>query len=168
MLKTLKYIFVAIFALAVSSCDKEEIGGTATQDLAGEWMVKADIVDASGNVIAEDPYGLGYFQVITYNTAANIPTEMWVSDTGNFWEFTAKVPCDAAAQTFGSSTAVPNLDYDCMVTITNGKVTYGGTLSPSGAIADAIEFTIAFDDDEGGYTYLLSGYRRTGLQGGEE
>ncbi|MCM1137950.1 MAG: hypothetical protein NC221_07380 [Duncaniella sp.] len=168
MLKTLKYIIVAIFALAVSSCDKEDIGGTATQDLAGEWMVKADLADANGNVIAEDPYGMGYFQVITYNTAANIPTEMWISDTGNFWKFTAKVPCDAAAQTFGSTNALQNQDYDCTLTITNGKVTYGGTLSPSGAIADAIEFTISFSDDEPGVYYRISGYRRTGLQGGAE
>ena len=64
MTKFLKYILVSIFAIAFSSCDKEEIGGTATEDLAGEWMVTVNLADANGNIIAEDPYGLGYFQII--------------------------------------------------------------------------------------------------------
>lgn len=168
MIKTLKYLFIALFAVAFSSCDKEEIGDTATVDLAGEWMVTANLADASGNIIAEDPYGLGSFQIINYNTAANLPTEMWMEDLGNFWDFKVKIPCDAATQTFGSSTPVPNESYDCNVTITNGKVVYGGTVTPSGMRADSIEFLISFDDDDPGTIYLIKGYRRSGLAGGAE
>ena len=93
---------------------------------------------------------------------------MWISDLGNFWDFTAKVPCDASAQTFGSSSPLTNEAYECDLTITDGKVTFGGTLSPSGAKADAIEFYITFSDDDPGMRYLMKGYRRTGLNGGAE
>lgn len=168
MIKTLKYIIVALFALTFTSCDKEEIGNTATVSLAGEWMVRVDLADASGNIIAEDPFGLGYFQIITYNTAANLPTEMWMNDLENFWNFTVKIPCNADAQTFGNPTPVPNAAYDCDVTITDGKVVYRGTMSPSNAPADAIEFNISFSDDDPGMIYHVSGYRRTGLNGGAE
>lgn len=169
MIKTLKYLFMTLVVVALTSCDKEDIGGTATESLAGEWMVTVDLVDASGNVIAEDPFGLGHLQVITYNTAANTPNEMWISDLSNFWNFTVKIPCDAATQTFGSATPVNNTAYEgCEVTITDGKVTFGGTLSPSGAKADSIEFCITFSDDDPGMIYLMKGYRRTGLNGGAE
>ena len=169
MIKTLKYLFITLFAVAFTSCDKEEIGDTATVNIAGEWMVTANLADANGNIIAEDPSGLGYFQIITYNTAANVGTEMWLNDLGEFWDFTVKIPCDAANFTFGSTTPVPNAAYDdCNVTVTNGKVTIGGTVSPSGSIVDAIEFCISFSDDEPGTVYLLKGYRRTGLNGGAE
>ena len=168
MIKTLKYLFMTLVVVALTSCDKEDIGETATVSLAGEWMVTVDLVDASGNVIAEDPYGLGVMQIITYNTAANVPTEMWLSDLSNFWDFTVKVPCDAAAQTFGASSPLQNTSYDCTVTITDGKVVYGGTVSPSGAKADAISFLVEFSDDDPGMKYLMPGYRRTGLNGGAE
>ena len=169
MTKFLKYILVSIFAIAFSSCDKEEIGGTATEDLAGEWMVTVNLAVANGNIIAEDPYGLGYFQIITYNTASNVSSEMWINDLKGFWDFIVKIPCDANSQTFGSSTPVQNTAYDCQVTITNGKVVYGGTVSPvGGRPADSIEFLISFSDDDPGTTYLIKGYRRTGLSGGAE
>ncbi|MDE5664621.1 MAG: hypothetical protein K2G17_02690 [Duncaniella sp.] len=168
MIKTLKYLFMTLVVAALTSCEKEDVGETATVSLAGEWMVTVDLVDASGNVVMEDPYGMGYVQVITYNTAANIPTEMWISDLGNFWDFTAKVPCDASTQTFGSSSPLTNEAYESNLTVTDGKVTFGGTLSPSGAKADAIEFYITFSDDDPGMKYLMKGYRRTGLNGGAE
>ena len=38
----------------MTSCEKDEIGGTATQSLAGEWYVVADAVDANGNIVYED------------------------------------------------------------------------------------------------------------------
>lgn len=173
MIKTLKYTLLVLLTGLMAACEKEEIGGTETESLAGEWMVTVDAVKFDGTVVLEDPFGMGYFQILTYNTAANNPNEMFVSDMGNFWEFTCKIPCDAVAQTFGSSTPVPNMDYDCNVTITNGKVVYKGTLSPSGATVDAIEFMVNFDDDDypaayGYDTYLVKGYRRTGLAGGTE
>ena len=41
-----------VFVLA--GCEKDEIGNTATEALAGEWKVTVDAVDEGGNVIAED------------------------------------------------------------------------------------------------------------------
>ena len=57
----------------MTSCEKDEIGGTATQSLAGEWYVVADAVDANGNIVYEDFWG-ERFLVNTYNTAANTAT----------------------------------------------------------------------------------------------
>lgn len=173
MIKNLKYALLGLLTVFMASCEKEDIGGTATESLAGEWIVTVDAVTSDGTVVYEDFFGLGSFMILTYNSAANNPNEMFINDLEAFWDFTCKVPCNAVAQTFGSTTPVPNLSYDCNVTVFNGKVIYGGTLSPSGAKADAIEFMINFDDDPypaayGYDTYLVKGYRRTGLAGGAE
>ncbi|MDE5635341.1 MAG: hypothetical protein K2I52_03420 [Muribaculaceae bacterium] len=74
MFKIIKYAFIALLTVTVCSCEKEDIGMTATVNLAGEWMVTADAVDANGNVVMEDPFGLGSFQIITYNTRPPVPT----------------------------------------------------------------------------------------------
>lgn len=174
MKKYIQYILPLVAVVMMTSCAKEEIGNTATVDLSGEWMVTVDAVDDNGEVVLEDPFGLGYVQMITYNTAANTPTEMWLSDLGNFWDFTVKVKCDNSAQTFGNSAPVANTAYeDCDVTVTGGKVVYGGTKSPSGNVVDSFQCYVSFSDDDYpeayGYTkYLIKGYRRTGLAGGEE
>ena len=47
-----------VFVLA--GCEKDEIGNTATEALAGEWKVTVDAVDEGGNVIAEDFNGIGH------------------------------------------------------------------------------------------------------------
>ena len=104
--------------------------------------------------------------------------EMYVSDIGNFWLFTVKVPCDVNARTFGSSTPAPNEAYDergnlydIDVTVDKGKIIEKGTMSPSGRPVDSIEFHVSFSDDENfpsGYRYYVHGYRRTGLNGGAE
>lgn len=177
MIKNLKYLLMAIVVLALSSCEKEDIGNTSTVAVAGEWMVQVDVVDASGEIVYEDPYGMGYVTMITYNTNADNGKEMYVSDLGNFWLFTVKVPCDVNARTFGNSTPVPNEAYangalyDIDVTLNNGKIVEKGTLSPAGSPVDSIEFNVSFSDDTNfpaGYTYYVHGYRRTGLNGGTE
>ena len=72
-----KYISMFMFALlgcfALVSCDTEtdeSAGGTAVEQMAGIWDVQVDAVDENGNVLYEDPYGLGTITVNTYNTAA--------------------------------------------------------------------------------------------------
>lgn len=75
-------------------CEKDEIGNTATEALAGEWKVTVDAVDEGGNVIAEDFNGIGHILMNTYNTAANTPTEMYVDDIGHFWEYKVRVKSD--------------------------------------------------------------------------
>ena len=91
---------MAVLCMAFASCEKDEVGGTATQALAGEWYVTVDAVDANGNTVLEDPFGMGKVLMNTYNTAANTSTEMWVNDNGNFWNFRIKVASDVNNLTF--------------------------------------------------------------------
>ena len=56
----------------MSACKKDEpVGGTAVQDLSGEWWVQ---IDGEGD----------YYGISTYNTADNSSTQMWLNLT-NFW-----------------------------------------------------------------------------------
>ena len=164
-----KFLACTLLVLGVSSCAKEEIGGTAVQDMAGEWYVMVDAVDAQGNVVMEDPYGMGFFELFTYNTNANVATEMYVDDNGNFWDFRVIVNVDYAANTFSALNALDDYN-DISVDVLNGKVVKDGTKSPAGYTADEISFYVAFEDDDyigDLYDYLwIHGYRRTGLNGG--
>ena len=150
-----------VFVLA--GCEKDEIGNTATEALAGEWKVTVDAVDEGGNVIAEDFNGIGHILMNTYNTAANTPTEMYVDDIGHFWEYKVRVKSDVNALTFATNGAVPNEAYECDVTIDSGKILLGAATAPHGTPADSIVYYISFSDDEPGMRYKVSGYRYSGL-----
>ena len=66
-------ILLATIAFGFASCDlgdEPEIGGTATQAVAGEWWT-------TFTVAGEDVYGLGYQQITTSNTAANVASEFF-------------------------------------------------------------------------------------------
>lgn len=160
-------IFVGMF---FSACEKDEVGGTATQALAGEWYVTASQVDDDLNVVYDDLFGMGQFLVNTYNTAANVADEMWVNDMNNFWYFSVKVNCDVNSMTFSTNGAVANQTYeDCDVTIEGGKIMYGAATTPHGTPADSIVFYVTFSDDPYpayyGYSkHMISGYRYTGLE----
>ena len=95
-----------VFVLA--GCEKDEIGNTATEALAGEWKVTVDAVDEGGNVIAEDFKRNRAYLMNTYNTAANTPTEMYVDDIGHFGNIKYEVKWDVNALTFATNGAVPN------------------------------------------------------------
>jgi hypothetical protein len=167
-MKNIKYILIiALYVTLFSACKKDEVGGTATQKTAGEWVVTADYVKVDGS-LAIDPYQLGYFHIITYNTVKNVPTEMWVDDNGNFWEFKVVVDLDYNTATFSTNDYVENNYYDSNVKITDGKVLYGAAKTPSGMPADSIVFYASFDDDDPGVTYKISGYRYTGLANDEQ
>lgn len=151
--------------MLLASCQhKEQPGMTATVDMAGQWYVQCDLID--GDDVYEDVYGIGRFLVLTYNTAANDPKEMILDDLGNFWEFKVKIACDPLNKTFSASEAqnlVP--DYEKLVCeVSNGKIVYGGTTTPSGQPADCITFDISFSDDDEGIVYRLSGWRYTGFE----
>ena len=45
------YLLMLVVSMVFTSCEKDEIGGTATEALAGEWYVRLDCVDANGNVV---------------------------------------------------------------------------------------------------------------------
>ena len=73
-----KYISIAFVAIVLSlgfiSCDvdtDEEPGGTKVEKMAGRWNVTLDVYDTDGNLLAEDPYHFGVFEIQTYNTVDN-------------------------------------------------------------------------------------------------
>lgn len=118
----MKKIFISslLFAgvLLLGSCEKEKIGGTATEAVAGQWYITIDAVDANGNAIAEDGYAdyysTGRQMIFTYNTAANSSSEMYVDMTGlktdfPFLNFKVVVPCDPSSRTFGSMQELENM-----------------------------------------------------------
>lgn len=164
-------IALSLFSLAFISCQKDPIGGTALQEMSGQWYVTADAVDANGALPAEDYadfFGAGSFLVLTYNTSADTENELIVDDLGNFWEFKVKAACNLGAKTFGNSAEVANLAYDCNVKLWNGKIVKDGATTPSGMKADYIEFEVSFDDDDYpeqyGYDhYKIHGYHYTGF-----
>lgn len=164
-----KYIYLLIMCAGVllASCEKDDIENTATKALAGEWYVTLDGVDASNNVLYEDPFGLGHRMLNTYNTAANVPTEMYVDDVNHFWKFKVRVKSDVNALTFSTDGAVPNETYDCNITIEGGKVMPGAATTPHGTPADSIVFYVVFSDDDNipaAYSKMkIAGYRYSGL-----
>jgi hypothetical protein len=180
-----KILFLIVVAGAFfTSCEKDEIGGTATQEIAGEWVVtnqqsvdeyyyifggqgqmpdEVDIENWEWDFIYDEDYA----RVLTYNTAANLPTEMFVSDGGSFWDYTVKAKVD------GTNFEVPetdNLAYeDCKVTIIKGQILKGAATTPSGVPADSIVYYVKFSDDDYGFTYTkVSGYRHTGFADDEQ
>ena len=170
MKKYFKYGMMALalgFGFSFTSCDvetDEEPGGTAVQNLAGHWEVYVDVVDEDGNTLAEDIMG-GAFDLYTYNTAANNPDSLWITDNGNFWQFTMKVGCDNNALTF----SCPEKDYDEVGTgkaiVSNGKVLLGKAVNLHGMPNDSIVFDITFSDDEPahGTIYRITGQKYTGF-----
>lgn len=157
-----------MMGLGFVACDvetDEEPGGTNVQNLAGHWEVTVDIVDQGGNLLYSDPYGLGTIEVFTYNTSANSPDSIWVSDANNFWRFAMKVGCDTKSLTFACS----EKDYDAngsgQAVITNGKVLLGAATNLHGMPNDSIVFDISFSDDQTPYAniFRLSGQKYTGF-----
>lgn len=148
--------------LAVSCQESPDPGGTATQAVAGEWWVKYYVSDGAGGLIELDP---GYYKAMTYNTAANTPDSIWVTDLAHFWDFAVKVGFDKSTNTFSAS-EVTNISYDdSEVTITNGQVLLGQGKSTSGVTTDSIYFVASFNDDSPAYgnEYIIAGHRRTGF-----
>ena len=141
----------------------EEPGGTNVQKMAGRWDVQVDIVDESGSVLYEDPYGLGTITIMTYNTADNSSNQMWLDDDGKFWAFQMKVDVDYQARTF----SCPEKDYDAAGTgtavVTGGKILEGAAKNLHGMPNDSIVFNIKFSDDDNNFTFRVSGQRYTGF-----
>jgi hypothetical protein len=161
-MKKINIIFtMLIFALLVTieSCKKEpKVGGTAVQNLSGEWWVRID--DGNGE------FGPGYFNFSTYNTASNTPDSMWVDDDNNaksFWDVKGKVHTDVSNLTFSGSNIV-NEDYNSTFTITNGKVIlHAAKASSTKDVVDSISFDISFSDESPTIIHKVGGYKRTGF-----
>ena len=144
---------VILLVASLASCKKDyKAGGTNVQALANEWWVTVD-------------GGTDYYNLTTYNTAANDGKQMWIDDFNNaasFWDIKGKVNVDVANQTF-SGTDIANQYYTSTFTITNGKIFTNATKAPgSHDVTDSIRFTIQFSDDDPANTpHVISGYART-------
>lgn len=170
-MKKIFTIFALTATVILASCSKDPIGGTAVQDMSGEWFLQVDVVDETGELLAEDIIG-GHFIGLTFNVNSNDPDMLYVSDNGGyFWDYKAQVPCDLKTLTFGAQDLeIPNEAYESNVMIWNGKITPGGAVTPSGGKADAIEYLISFDDDDAEYCtiYKVHGWRYTGFAADED
>ncbi|MEA4937035.1 MAG: lipid-binding protein [Paludibacter sp.] len=172
-MKKIIYLFIAVVGLIFTSCEKDEIGGTTLKKMAGEWYVTAVAVNDDDSVIYSDDdlFGLGTFEILTYNSSSNSDT-MFVDDKGVLWDFKVKAKVDLAKSIFLTPDTAANYNYNSGVLITNGKIIYGAAKTPSGMPADSIVFNVWFDDDDYpetyGYTrYRVAGYRRTGFAADE-
>ncbi|MCC8197587.1 MAG: hypothetical protein LIP06_03180 [Tannerellaceae bacterium] len=166
-MKKIILLSIMIAGAFLTSCEKDKIGGTATESMAGEWYVTVDAMNADGSTWGEDPFGIGHFLIATYNTAANVESEIWVDDCEQFWDFKVKANADPGTLTF-SVTDAENEYYDCQVSVLDGKILLGAATTPSGMSADSIVFKVSFSDDTnttnyGFDHYKISGYRYTGL-----
>lgn len=172
-------IILALLALAVFSCQKDPVGKTATVDLAGQWQIVYNCVDANGDFIDvwDDPS-----MALTFNTAANDADSIWFSDLGGLFSIQVKIPCNLADLTFGSDVAGVNIDetgtafkngyIGLGTTIKNGKILKGAATTPSGMPADSIYCEIFIENDAYaaayGYDhYTAEGFRYTGFAADE-
>lgn len=182
----------ALFSLGLVSCDvetDEEPGGTNVEKMAGRWEVIADVIDEQGNIVNEDPYGIGEFEIQTYNTTNNDLDQMWLTDvigtSPQFWDFRFKVNVNYQARTFTATDVLYNADMREIAaakaagtpyvdddgnelvaetaTILNGKVLEGACKNLHGMPNDSIVVDIKFTDDGYGFIYRLSGHRYTGF-----
>jgi hypothetical protein len=160
-----KYLILLSVALLFffAGCQKDtEPGGTAVQNMAGDWWVTCTYQKAGVWTDA----GVGHVLFTTYNTTANKATEMWVNDNGSFWSFHSIVNVDYLAKTFSTKDSVSTNAASFpteKVLITNGKILLNAAKTPSGVAADSIVFFAAFNDDSGPIVYKIAGFRRTGF-----
>ena len=184
MKKVLFFAATLLLGLTFTSCEKEEIGGTATESMAGQWYVDIDAVDDSGNPIQDGEHYFGYDEerilMLTYNTASNSATQMWIDDMGWFdlgayygnaaypnYSFKNLVSINQNALTFSSNNA-KNLSGSFGITIEDGKILKGAGRQKNGSPCDSIVFYVKYTNDpwfpDDGYAkYKVSGIRYSGL-----
>lgn len=168
MKTTKKYLLLFVIAITFASCKEDDpnIQNTEAVKFAGEWFVTYTLggSDAGG----------GYTKIITSNTAANLPTEIMVTDyvdpnatSGNFWSYKAKATAIPASLEFNADKAESDVvvkgdPYSTTVTITNGKIFPKGGFSKTKVVVDSIYFEVVFGDDPGD-KFICSGHKRTGF-----
>ena len=105
-MKKVFYILGILSMALLASCQKDPVENTACVEMAGQWYVTIDAANG-GEVVYEDVYGLGNVLMFTSNTAANIATEMLLTDNRDdpFWKFKVKVTADPGAMTFTAQNA---------------------------------------------------------------
>ncbi len=163
MKKYLMLLF-AVLSFSLTGCEETDVeaGGTVVEKMAGTWYVTWEQKNAQGEW--EDVLG-GTVELNTYNTAANVPTEMWLKE-GYLLNTALKVTTNYAGRTFEmaeTSIAVNEANWGApkiTLSITDGKVLEGEATTPSGMPADSIVFFVNVQGDD---TYKIAGFRRTGF-----
>lgn len=109
-MKKVLYFASLLLLAAFTSCEKEDIENTAAVNVAGQWYCTIDainwkgeakvwaldddyniVIDEKGDTVwasGEDYFGVGQTLILTYNTAGNNATDMWVDNMniGNYAE----------------------------------------------------------------------------------
>jgi len=136
------------------------------EKMAGRWEVTLDGLDAEGNVIERDPLGYGVVTIMTYNTSADTPAEMWLDDDGAFFSGPLKVDVDYPARTF-SKDGIPVSSGDIVMEAVSvrGKVLEGAARNLHGMPNDSIVYEMRLSDPDGAKTkaFRVSGQRYTGF-----
>jgi hypothetical protein len=166
MKKLVNKILGLSLLLVLFACQEDpDIWDSSTVALDGNWYVTYDH-ESYGN----DPFGVGYTPLYTYNTAADNGQEIWLSDDDNFWSYKVRIPGNPEAGTFGSTDVVTSVvdGYEIQVKIENGQIFPDAVKLPSGVMADSIYFEVWFEDleDATGIAndkLMVSGYRQTGF-----
>ena len=109
---------IALFLLASCKKDLPTIGGTAAQKLANEWWVTVD----QGGV--QDPFGIGHFKILTYNTAANNDS-IWIDEPNNNINVKIKAAANFNDLTFSTKDA-PNQYSTNTINISEGNDRWPG------------------------------------------
>ena len=175
-MKKVIYFAALLFGITLASCSKEEIGGTATESMAGDWYVTVGAVAADGTVVDDDFNG-GRVHMLTYNTAENVSTKMFIDDLGTtdgeFLGMKARITCNPATMTFASEGVVDNeTSHSRYVSdklqITDGKILLKAAHQNNGSIADSIDFWMEYTEDVyassyGYQKYHIHGVRYSGL-----
>jgi len=155
-------ILILSVVFAFSACDNhnEDIDYTAVGKLAGQWWVKYEVETSPG--VWSDIYEVGHLPLMTYNTASNSATEMFVDDQKAFWDYKTKVDVTQGSLNFGSTKELDNLSYESKLVITDGVVIFDAGRSKTGGITDSICFKVRFLDDDDNNVFRVSGHKRTG------
>ncbi len=167
-----KYIYILTLALvtafSLSSCDVEtdvKPGGTSVEKMAGNWDVTITGVDAEGNDVVD----FGSATILTYNTADNTATKMWVDDQESFWKFKFKVDVDYDQRAFSCASTAYDTAGSGTAVLTDGKVLEGKATNLHGMPNDSIVFYVDFSDAAEYYQaygfskFKVSGQRHTGF-----
>ncbi|MFV0530976.1 MAG: lipid-binding protein [Flavobacteriales bacterium] len=147
-----------VITVFVISCDKggdPDPGGTAVEQMAGDWYVKY--------LVNGVDVGNGYNLLSTYNTSANVSTEMWV-DNHNLSLSPLKVKANSniGNLTF-SGTDLENIaGINLTTTIHEGKVLKNVATTSGGNTSDSIYFQFESITNPG-VIYVVGGYKRTGF-----
>lgn len=180
-MKKVLFFAALLFCVTFASCSKEDIGGTATESMAGDWYVTVEAVAEDGTVIDDNFNGVRV-HMLTYNTAENVATSMYIDDlgieVGEFLGMKAKITCDPAAMTFASNGTVENetshnKNVSDQLQIMDGKILLKAGRQNNGSVADSIDFYMQYTDDklakEYGYSkYHIHGVRYSGLVENED